>query len=542
MKIKLSFSFLILIAIIIGGCAVYYPPPPIPPPPDVTEVSPNVRIGIAEKLESLTFMSNDDLDIWDQNGRLMASNYSGRHWRVRLADATSINLKYRLLYREVSNRSEAENLVANLENYGYSAVIKQVKKRKFQSGQFETTFLYNIFFEPFFDSEYEARQYQQSISDRFFTTILPFFDSRPGGKVILINEDTGEYFQSPGLIRVRGNLFTVRVMVGQGFHFEREVERTYRKQLEFWIDRFGMLTVVNEIPFEVYLKGVVGSEMSSEFPLEALKAQAVAARSYTLARIDKQHRLSPFDLCDEVHCHVYGGRDKETARVNEAVDRTRGQVLMYNDIICETFYAGVCGGHSENNENAWDGESQVYLRGKLDSRLSDSFPEGYLESDSHVRQWIESSPDVYCNTTRTQVPESLNYTRKYFRWSVRYSKEELSNIIADRTGEYIGSLIEIIPLERGVSGRLKKIEIRGTRRTIIIEKELEIRRVLSRNYLYSSCFVVDRDRNDFIINGAGWGHGVGMCQTGAAMMALEGFNYRDILYHYYTNSKLVKIY
>lgn len=537
MKIKLLIMSLIFIGLIISECAIGPPPPP-----PVSKLGPDVRIGIAEKLETISFETDDDIDILDQEGRVLANNFPGRRWRVQLVDGAAVNLKYRLLYREVSHPEVAARLATSLEERGHPVVIQKIKKKMFLSTNFGYAFCFNIFLTPVFDSEEEAIQYQKHIGDQLSTTILPFFDARPKGRVILINEDTGESFQSPGLIRVRGHFFTLKVLVGAGYHFERKERRTYRSQLEFWIDRFGKLTIVNEIPLEIYLKGVVGSEMSSQFPLEALKAQAVTARCYTLAWIGKEHRLSPFDLCDEVHCHVYGGVDRESPLVNEAVERTRGQVLMYGGRICDTRYASVCGGHTENNENVWYNEPQPYLRGHLDSRLIHLLPKDYLNSGSRVRQWIETSPDVYCNAQRKSVPDYLNYTRKYFRWSVRYSREELSNIIAEKTGQNIGTLFEIIPLERGVSGRLKKVELRGTRKTIIIEKELEIRKALSPNYLYSSCFVVDREGHDFILKGAGWGHGVGMCQTGAAMMALEGFRYREILNHYYLNSKIIKLY
>jgi len=538
MRIKLSIIALVFIGLIISRCAIGPPPPPLL----VKEFGPNVRIGIAENLESLSFETNSEIDIYDQNERLLASAFWGRKWRVRLADTAPVNLRYRLFYQEVDHQEVAERLAATLENRGYTAVIKRIKKKTFHSTELVTNFSYQIFLKSIFYSENEAKQYQERINDQVITTILPFFDSRPRGSVILISEDTGQRFQSMGLIRVQGKLFTLKVLVGTGYHFEREEQRTYRRQLEFWIDRFGHLTVVNELPIEVYLRGVIGSEMNAKFPLEALKAQAVTARGYTLGWMGKLHRLSPFDLCDEVHCHVYGGVDRESASVIDAVEQTQGEVLMYGDDICDTRYAGVCGGHSENNENVWYNEPQPYLRGHLDSRLANSLREDYLTEESNVRQWIESSADVYCNTTRSPVPEYLDYTKRYFRWSVRYSKEELSRIIADKTGQYIGSLIEIIPLERGVSGRIKKVELRGTQKSIIVERELEIRKALSRNYLYSSCFVVDRVGNDFIIKGAGWGHGVGMCQTGAAMMALDGFNYREILNHYYQNSRIIKLY
>ena len=537
MKIKISFIATILIGFIIVSCSLI---PPLPEP--VSEFGPYIRVGIAENLASVSFDIDGDIAIWDQNDRVMATDLQGKRWKVHVQGAAPVNLKFRLLYREVADEYEAERLAADLEYRGQPAVIKLTKKRTFVGSQIRSTNSYQIFLQPIFDSTAEANRYRSSLGDDITTTILPFFDSRPKGAVILTNMETGERFQSAGLIRVWGNRFKLNVKKGEGFHFENKVDRSYWRQLEFWIDRYGGITVVNEIPLEIYLRGVVGSEMSTSFPVEALKAQAVTARGYTLKWIGKVHRLSPYDICDEVHCHVYGGVDRESPRIIEVVDKTRGQVLMYGDQICDTRYAGVCGGHTENNEDVWFNVPQPYLRGRLDSGLGHLFSQDYLTSESRVRQWIESSPDVYCNTTRRQVPEYLNYTKKYFRWSVRYSKAELSRIIANKTGQNIGSLIQIKPLERGVSGRIKRVELRGTRKSIVIERELEIRKALSSNYLYSSCFVVDRDGNDFIIKGAGWGHGVGMCQTGAAMMALDGHNFHDILNHYYQNSELVKLY
>lgn len=537
MRLKLSILILMFIGLIISKCAIG-PPPPLP----VSEFGPTVRIGIAENLESLSFETDSNVDIYDQDDRLLAGAFWGRKWQVRLEDTAPVNIRYRLLYQEVDQQAAAERSAANLENHGQSAVIKQIKKKMLRGGQFGSSFSFQILLKPVFYSESEAKQYQQGINNQISTTVLPFFDARPKGRVILISEDTGQRFYSAGMIRMLGKLFTLKTIIGKGYHFERQEQRAYRSHLEFWIDRFGGLTVVNELPMEIYLRGVIGSEMSSKFSLEALKAQAVTARGYTLSWMDKLHRLSPFDLCDEVHCHVYGGVDRESESVIQAADETRGQVLMYGDQICDTRYAAVCGGHSENNEDVWGNESQPYLRGRLDSRFPNSLPADYLTDESRVRQWIETSPDVFCNTTKIPVPEALDYTKKYFRWSVRYSKEELSRIITAKTGQNIGWLVEIVPLARGLSGRLKRIQLRGTRQSIIIDRELEIRKALSQNYLYSSCFVVDRDGNDFILKGAGWGHGVGMCQTGAAMMALNGYNYRDILNHYYQNSKIFKLY
>lgn len=537
MKIKISISFVFLIGLIISRCAMM---PPIEEP--ASEFGPYIRVGIAEDMKSLSFELDGDIDIWDQNDRIMAKNFPGKRWSVRLEGARPVNLKYRLLYREVENEYEAERVAADLTSRGFPAVTKRMKTKSFASGKIRSIPTYQIHLRPIFDSNAEANRYRSTLGNQLKTTVLPFFDSRPTGNVILTNEETGQSFRSSGLIRVWGNRFKLKVTRGEGYHFEGEVERSYWRQLEFWIDRHGGLTVVNEIPIEIYLRGVVGSEMSTSFPIESLKCQAVTARGYTLRWIGTVHRLAPFDICDEVHCHVYGGVDRESPQVIEAVDKTHGQVLMYDDKICDTRYAGVCGGHTENNEDVWNIEPQPYLRGRWDSKIGSELGMDYLTNESRVRQWIESSPNVFCNTTSSSVPDYLNYTKKYFRWTVRYSRDEISRIIRNKTGKNIGSLIEIIPIERGVSGRLKKVDLRGTVNTITIERELEIRRALSPNYLYSSCFVVDKQGDDFILKGAGWGHGVGMCQTGAAMMGLDGFNYRDILSHYYQNSTLVKLY
>ncbi|HEX9973592.1 MAG TPA: SpoIID/LytB domain-containing protein [bacterium] len=535
MKISRALIF-ILLSINLFKCTY------LPPSHSVIDRSPAIRIGIAEKLESLTFETDAAINIFDQHDQMIGNQIQGSNWKVTLIDAQPVDLLYRLLHQQVDREDAAQQIVANLDARGISATIKQVNAKRFQSMKSNSDQNYQVFLTPVFQSESDAWNYNRSLEGKISTTPLPFFNARPKGRIILENINTGQRFDSEGLIRIQGSGFRFNVQTGEGYHFEKQELRIYKESLEFWIDRFGKLTVVNQIPLEEYLKGVVGSEMSPDFPLEALKAQAVTARSYTLSRLDKQHRLEPFDVCDEVHCHVYGGVDREKPGVNRVVSETNGQVLMYGDSVCETYYASVCGGHSENNENVWVGAPQLYLRGNLDSELADKFPENYLKDELQVRRWIETSPDVFCNTTKTDVPEALNYTKRYFRWTTRYTQNELSNIILTKTGENIGSLLEIIPVERGVSGRLKKIKLRGRQKTATVEGELTIRKALSSNYLFSSCFVVDRQNNDFIIKGAGWGHGVGMCQTGAAMMALKGFNYRTILDHYYAGAKLVKLY
>ncbi len=538
MKIKLITFFVLLV--ILFHCAVT-PPPVEERPPIIPEKMPEVRIGMSEKLDFLNFESNGKIEIFQDAKPIAQTVLWNKKWRVEIRNAQPANITYRLQYKEFDTEFEARQIRDKYFALGLPVIVEQFKKRKFQDGEIKFVNTFPVLLKPEFETADQAYQYQWTIRDKITAVALPFIKTPQQGEVVLKNVESGKSISQNLRMVIRGDQFTIKLPAAEGFHFESELVRTYRNQIEFIIDRFGKLTIVNVLPIETYLMGVVGSEMQEKFPLESLKAQAVTARGYTLARIGKQHRLSPFDLCDEVHCHVYGGIDRESPKVTKAVMETSGRVLLYKDKICDTFYAGVCGGHTENNENVWEGEPQAYLTGKLDAKLN-NLPDGFLQNEENVRLWIENKPEVFCNTQDKDVPDYLEYTKKYFRWQVRYTQSELSQIIRQKTGQNIGTLIEIIPVLRGVSGRLVEVKLHGTNKTISIEKELEIRKALSENYLYSACFVVDRDRSDFILKGAGWGHGVGMCQTGAAMMALKDYNYQQILKHYYSAADIVKLY
>jgi SpoIID/LytB domain protein len=458
-------------------------------------------------------------------------------------------VEYQLVVKTVYDERVARQILSETNRKGLPATIKRQKYRMVRNGRFGTFQAYKICLDQSFSSEASAKNYQQQISSVLWASVEPFIRKLPDGIVRIKNLTSGFEVKSRHYLRVTGNGFNLDVKVGEGFHFEKTETRFYTGRLNFVIDRFGKLTLVNELPIEKYLSGVVASEMHPDAPLEAVKAQTVAARGYTLSRLNMQHKLEPFDLCDKVHCQVYGGTRKASSNTERAVNETAGRVLMYNNNICETYYLAVCGGHTENNENVWEGAPLPYLRGVFDlPQHRVTVPADFLFNEKNVRRWVEESPRVFCNLDLIDAPSYLEYAKKYFRWEVKHTQFDIQRIIKAKTGRDIGEIIDIIPKERGISGRLKKIEIKGTSGSFTVEKELEIRKALSDNYLYSSCFVVDRIIYDrgipslFVIKGAGWGHGVGMCQTGAAVMAMQGADYRDILEHYYRNAKLVDIY
>ena len=361
------------------------------------------------------------------------------------------------------------------------------------------------------------------------------------------------------------------VRIGIGFHWDRLEDQEFEGTLEIRDNADGTQTAINRLDVEDYLSSVITSEMSATSSLELLKAHAVISRSWVLRPIispstctDKPDLSDPdrhvvwyerdahegFDVCADDHCQRYEGitrRDEHpeaAANVQKAIDATRGQVLMYDGKVCDARFYKSCGGATELFENAWANEHYPYLEAVRDE-IGTPLPD--LTIEENAQAFIRTSPSAYCNTTDARVLSQVlnNYdqeTKDFYRWKVQSSKEELSDIIRERSGIDFGEILDLVPIKRGPSARLYEMQIVGSKRTMVIGKELEIRKWLSRSHLYSSAFVVDRnEQGDFILTGAGWGHGVGLCQIGAAVMADKGYTYEQILAHYFPGSELKTI-
>lgn len=367
------------------------------------------------------------------------------------------------------------------------------------------------------------------------------------------------------------------VTIGVNFHWERKENQSFRGSLRLIVEG-GKLTAVNILPIEEYLMSVISSEMSATASLELLKAHAVISRSWLLAQIEKRNALtaerSPynpcvktenelvrwydredhvnFDVCADDHCQRYQGITRETTpSVRDAVTATWGQVLTYDGKLCDARFSKSCGGVFEQFENCWEPTPHHYLAARRDSDRPTDFPD--LTVEENARQWILSSPDSFCNTHDSKIlSQVLNSydqeTTDFYRWQVEYTREELSRLVRERSGEDYGEIVDLIPVARGTSGRLYRLKVVGTKITRIIGKELEIRRTLSPSHLYSSAFVVEKvgEKDDmpekFVLKGAGWGHGVGLCQIGAAVMGEKGYGYRQILQHYFIDSEITELY
>lgn len=365
------------------------------------------------------------------------------------------------------------------------------------------------------------------------------------------------------------------VVIGIHFHWERKENQRFKGGLKL-IAEDGKLTAINRIGVEDYLKSVISSEMSATASLELLKAHAIISRSWLLAQMEKNKTLTKaslycstfrtdkelvrwydredhvrFDVCADDHCQRYQGIIRQNEAVAAAVETTRGMVLEYGGIICDARFSKSCGGVTEKFENCWEPVPHPYLTALRDTPDETDFED--LTDETIAEKWIRSTPPAFCNTDDKMVLSQVlnNYDREtvdFYRWRVSYGRQELSELIARRSGIDFGDVLDLIPLERGTSGRLVRLKIVGSKRTMTIGKELEIRKTLSESHLYSAAFVVDKECDEdgvpsrFTLTGAGWGHGVGLCQIGAAVMGAHGYGYDSILMHYFKSAELVTRY
>ena len=370
------------------------------------------------------------------------------------------------------------------------------------------------------------------------------------------------------------------VTIGVNFHWERKETQTFLGTLRFVVES-DKIVAINELPVEKYLESVISSEMSATSSLELLKAHAVISRSWLLAQMKKRREVAEsgnnffsftkkedtlirwydredhtlFDVCADDHCQRYQGITKETSpHVAEAIRQTKGQILMDGEEICDARFSKCCGGITEEFQYCWEDTPKTYLTAVRDIALGVQHTLPNLTNEEEAEKWIRFNPPAFCNTQDKKIlSEVLNdydqETVNFYRWKETLSQEKLQQLIADKLKMDLGAILDMKAVERGKSGRISKLQIIGTEKTFTIGKELEIRRTLSDSHLLSSAFVVDKYDKDeqgvpqrFELIGAGWGHGVGLCQIGAAVMGEQGYHYDAILLHYYQGAEIKKLY
>lgn len=391
------------------------------------------------------------------------------------------------------------------------------------------------------------------------------------GKILWNGKTYDELYFEP--VNNNASFIIKDVVIGINFHWERKEDQEFQGALKLIVEN-NMITAINIIKVEDYLTSVISSEMSATASLELLKAHAVISRSWLLAQIEKNIEIvaskeqyttftetenerirwydredhTNFDVCADDHCQRYQGITRTFSNievVKKAINETRGQVLKSENKICDARFSKCCGGIAEEFQNCWEDIKFPYLVKLRDDDKTQDIPD--LTQESESVKWIQTRPSAFCNTKDKKILEQVlnNYdqeTTDFYRWQVIYSQKELSELAYKRSGIDFGTIEELIPVERGTSGRLIKLKIVGSKKTMTIGKELEIRRTLSTSHLYSSAFIINKQDDKFILTGAGWGHGVGLCQIGAAVMGEKGYSYDKILLHYYVDAAIENLY
>ncbi|MDI6794106.1 MAG: SpoIID/LytB domain-containing protein [bacterium] len=524
------------------------PPPPVSKPlmpivPEkkeglVVHLPTRVRIGVMERQVNISIVGQGLL----VNGEKI----EGDAVSFALRESQPAKLIYRIVVGTFRpSNPEIEGLADSWREKGYQVTLKEAGglfQGTEQTGRDEQLIVDNRVIWLClgrFEEEEEAGVFRDRLYEEVPRCwILEELVEASSGGIDMFDQDGAlvKTYTQPILIASDNPIEVKQVEYGRGYSWEGHQDREFAGLIEIALDKMGRLCLVNELDLEDYLKGVLPFEISPKAPLEALSAQAVAARGETLSKFKQRHLTDPYDLCASQHCQVYGGLGRVTEAVREAVERTRGEVLMYGDKIVDAVYSANCGGHTESNENVWASLPDPCLRGVPDFDPEEvDFPDTI--TDDVLTEWLTTTPGAYCYGHEFSKPEK-------FRWKVEYSAGEMNRFInRDRD---CGPVKDIILLERGVSGRLKAIKIVAANETFTIYKELLIRQLLGN--LRSAAFIVEIKRDpegnplSFSFTGGGWGHGVGMCQEGACGMAKKRKGYREILGHYFGKAEIRKIY
>ena len=416
------------------------------------------------------------------------------------------------------------------------------------------------------------------LDGNFYSPLQPSFSdteecvTAQEGQLVWKNSRFSELRFSPQ--NEESDFFTLfNVSIGIRFHWERKEAQSFRGSLLLLPDKDQVLAI-NVINIENYLKSVIASEMNGNAPKAFLKAHAVISRSWLLAQIEKKGKPQPekiksdncnntyikwydredhslFDVCADDHCQRYQGITRTLSpQVINAVEETRGEALVYENKVCDTRFSKCCGGITEEFQYCWENSEHPYMPSVTDRPNTPIL----LANEAETESFIRSQPQAFCSNPSKEILQQVlnNYdceTTDFYRWSKSYTQAELSALLFQKTGIDFGNIEAITPLKRGKSGRIYELEIIGSLHKAVFGKELEIRRILSESHLYSSAFTVSVEKvnNDkfpqrFTLHGAGWGHGVGLCQIGAAVMGSKGFGYDEILKHYYPPATLKQLY
>lgn len=516
---------------------------------------PVLRVGVFQGQDNVDFLIKDPFDITDLDGNVLASGiHNNRRWRVKIKDQIAGKEMYELILFETYDEQIAMKRLAEARGIDPAVDVALVGGDVYLG---DTKIHENVKYRLIFGN-YPDEHLARKDSIRFRPIFAPMASKKimkeSVGKVEIFDSEYEFSFELDKGVRVVPHNPSTLLHFLDIVRYDKYYQKEYKKDLyyngtiEVRFDANGDLMVINELPIEVYLRRAIFSESETGLPKDFYKALAIVIRSEILARVGHQHITEPFDLCDWGHCLRFYGEKFDDPNINEAIEETRGMVLQLSDgEILDAFFNLICGGHTEEAVAVWDIDVRTKFKARYDSAR---VPEGFhdLTREEEVKRWINQRPESFCNLQHRNVPRSLMVNNRYFRWEVFYTRKELEELIQEKVGVELGELIDIIPVKRGKSGRLKEIQLVGSLKTVTLSGELNIRSALSYDYLDSSCFIVEKEFDEtgfpiaFTLLGAGQGHGVGMCKTGATVMALEGYTYEKILEHYFETANIKKLY
>lgn len=513
---------------------------------------PVININIFKRQKHVDLQFEPDTFVFeDLDGKELFEDmqHQGR-WRIKVKQANSKPYIYYLILKESDKRSSLEE---DLKCMRHDVSIEHVGGNIILNGRRVTANDKYLLIAGPFSSEREARHESKNYVQLNHCHIYKKATDNPKGVLEIFDPHYEIFTEVKGGLRLvpkkEGAYFKIK-RYAIYYHGNNKIEHkdiSYQGVLRIGIDEESTQFGINEIKMEDYLKGVLNSELDGNTHPEYIKSLAIAARSQIFARIGQRHVHEGFDFCSDSHCLRYYGINEKNEFIDRSLAETKGVILCSGKQVCNAYFSYSCGGHTENASGIWLNDGSDYIKGKPDSiaRDNESFN---LQTEKDIRRWILSRPDVLCKTDAHAQGADLQLSSDAFRWEVFYTRNELEEIIYEKTGERLGLIYELIPAKRGVSGRMMEIEILSSLKNITIKGEMNIRSAFSNNLLNSSCFIIEPELDmdgvpiSFTFIGAGKGHGVGLCKVGAAKLAHREHSYKEILAHYFERCNLKEIY
>jgi len=513
--------------------------------------APDLRILLADRLAKLEFRVNGPFRLESLDGRLLHHMpATERRWLVRSQDTTPARMRHTVIVCAQPTAKAARKVVAELQELGFEARIMVIgvddDSRSVKPGRLRHRVLSGAF-----DSSAEAAVHMAHFQNAWRPRLLRERVEEPQGRIELADATfklDEEISQGLRVVPEAGGSVTLYRLPCERFPDSPVEDRRFGGVMEFRVDNHGQMAAVCELPLDQWLRGVLPAELEAGFPVEAQRAVAVALRSMALAMRGLRHMSEDWHFCAQGHCFHFSGLTHKNEACEQAVAASVGEVLVAGDEICDAVSHACCGGHGEHKENVWSTPREAVLAGRWDVTPRPARKAG-LEKETAARSFILEAPaGCLCRVTRSAWPALLESSRRAFRWREVWSRTDLEAVVRRKTGVDLGTLYEIVPVRRGVSGRIIELELIGSRHNLRLQKELKIREALSPERLSSSCFTVHADVDAeglprrFILTGAGQGHGCGLCQVGAGALAEGGWDYRAILEHYFPGTNLLRLY